>query len=144
MATTGLAYYSGDDPVNLPWLAVGAVGFVSVIGHVVADRLRVLLDAFEAGELARARDGPRRMLPVQRAMGRVGGAVFVKTALRLRGLDVGDTRLPLPPATAEQVAAIAADLRRPGCRSPATPAGRSVAAGSRVPPDRRRSRATTA
>ena len=56
MATTKLAYYSGDDPVNLPWLAVGAAGFVSVIGHVVADRLRALVDAFEAGELARARE----------------------------------------------------------------------------------------
>ena len=114
MATTKLAYYSGDDPVNLPWLAVGAVGFVSVIGHVVADRLRVLVDAFEAGELARAREINAGLLPVQRAMGRVGGAVFVKTALRLRGLDVGDTRLPLPPPTEQQVRDIAVDLHTAG------------------------------
>ncbi|MDQ4116598.1 MAG: dihydrodipicolinate synthase family protein, partial [Actinomycetota bacterium] len=110
LATTTLAYYSGDDPVNLPWLSVGAVGFVSVIGHVVADRLRALLDAYEAGEHDRARALHYAMLPVIRAMGRVGGAVFAKTALRLRGVDVGDTRLPLPPATEEQVAAIAGDL----------------------------------
>ncbi|MEJ3657642.1 4-hydroxy-tetrahydrodipicolinate synthase [Actinomycetes bacterium KLBMP 9759] len=110
LATTTLAYYSGDDPVNLPWLSVGAVGFVSVIGHVVADRLRALVDAYEAGEVERARTINATMIPVIRAMGRVGGAVFAKTALRLRGLDVGDTRLPLPPATAEQVKAIAADL----------------------------------
>ena len=114
MATTSLVYYSGDDPVNLPWLAVGGVGFVSVIGHVVADRLRVMLDAFEAGELDRARRINAGMLPVQRAMGRVGGAVFVKTALRLRGLDVGDTRLPLPPATEQQVRDIAGDLHTAG------------------------------
>ena len=114
MATTSLVYYSGDDPVNLPWLAVGGVGFVSVIGHVVADRLRVMLDAFEAGELDRARRINAGMLPVQRAMGRVGGAVFVKTALRLRGLDVGDTRLPLPPATEQQVRDIAVDLHTAG------------------------------
>jgi 4-hydroxy-tetrahydrodipicolinate synthase len=54
------------------------------------------------------------MLPVMRAMGRVGGAVFVKAALRLRGLDIGTTRLPLPPPTPEQVAAIAADLTEAG------------------------------
>src|SRR3712207_5514014 len=54
IATTGLAYYSGDDPANLPWLSVGAVGFVSVIGHVVADRLRELVDAYEAGDVRRA------------------------------------------------------------------------------------------
>jgi 4-hydroxy-tetrahydrodipicolinate synthase len=131
MATTGLAYYSGDDPVNLPWLAVGAVGFVSVTGHVVADRLRVLIDAFEAGELERARTVNASMLPVLRAMGRVGGAIFVKTALRLRGLDVGDTRLPLPPPTEQQVRDIAADLRSAGVslgpdayRATATPPAR--------------------
>jgi 4-hydroxy-tetrahydrodipicolinate synthase len=114
IASTGLAYYSGDDSVNLPWLSIGAVGYVSVTGHVVADRLRVLIDAFEAGEVERARAVNASMLPVVHAMGRVGGAIFAKAALRLRGLDVGGTRLPLPPATEEQVAAIAADLAAGG------------------------------
>lgn len=114
MAGTGLAFYSGDDPVNLPWLSVGAVGFVSVIGHVVADRLRAMADAFEAGDVVRARQINTSMLPVMRAMARVGGVIFVKTALRLRGLDVGDPRLPLVPATPEQEAAIARDLAEAG------------------------------
>ncbi len=127
LATTPLAYYSGDDPVNLPWLAVGAVGFVSVTGHVVADRLRAMIDAFEAGRADEARRLNVSMLPVVRAMGRVGGAVFGKTALRLRGLDVGVPRLPLPPATEAEVAAIAADLDAAGVAldpgAPAAPAG---------------------
>jgi 4-hydroxy-tetrahydrodipicolinate synthase len=114
LATTTRAYYSGDDPVNLPWLSVGAVGFVSVIGHVVADRLRALLHAYEAGDVDRARNLHYAMLPVNRAMGRVGGVVFVKTALRLRGFDVGAPRLPLPPATEDQVAAIVGDLTAAG------------------------------
>jgi 4-hydroxy-tetrahydrodipicolinate synthase len=114
LSSTTLAYYSGDDPVNLPWLSVGAVGFVSVIGHVVANRLREMLDAFEAGDVVRARNLHYSTLPVMRAMGRVGGVVFAKTALRLRGLDVGNPRLPLPPATDEQVDAIAGDLRAAG------------------------------
>ncbi len=114
IATTSLAYYSGDDPVHLPWLSVGAVGFVSVSGHVVADRLRAMLEAWDAGQNDRARSINASMLPVIRAMGRVGGAVFSKTALRLRGLDVGDPRLPLPPATEAEVAAIAADLESAG------------------------------
>ncbi|RTL64884.1 MAG: 4-hydroxy-tetrahydrodipicolinate synthase [Pseudonocardiaceae bacterium] len=114
LATTTLAYYSGDDPVNLPWLSVGAVGFVSVIGHVVADRLRAMLHAYEAGEHDRARALHFATLPVIRAMGRVGGVVFAKTALKLRGIDVGDPRLPLPPATDEQVAAIVVDLTAAG------------------------------
>ena len=47
-------------------------------------------------------------------MGRAGGVIFSKAALRLRGVDVGDPRLPLPPATAEQVTAIADDLAEAG------------------------------
>ena len=114
IATTGLAYYSGDDPVNLPLLAVGAVGFVSVIGHVVADRLRVLVDAHEAGDVVRARTVHAATFPAIRAMGRVGGVTFAKAALRLRGVAVGDPRLPQVAATPEQVAAIADDLAEAG------------------------------
>jgi 4-hydroxy-tetrahydrodipicolinate synthase len=114
IAGTGLAYYCGDDPVNLPFLSVGAVGFVSVIGHVVADRLRVLLDAYEAGDVERARTVHAGTFPVIRAMGRVGGVIFSKAVLRLRGVDVGDPRLPLVAASREQVALIADDLAEAG------------------------------
>ena len=114
IATTGLAYYSGDDPVNLPFLSIGAVGFVCVRGHVVADRLGVLIDAYAGGAVARARTVHAATFPVIRAMGRAGGVIFSKAALRLRGVDVGDPRLPLPPATVEQVAAIADDLAEAG------------------------------
>jgi 4-hydroxy-tetrahydrodipicolinate synthase len=118
MATTNLAYYSGDDPLNLPWLSIGAAGFVSVIGHVASDRLRTMLDAYEDGEVCLAREVHIGLLPLIRAMGRVGGAVFAKLAMRLTGLEVGDTRLPLPPATPAQIAAIAADLREAGVMTP--------------------------
>jgi 4-hydroxy-tetrahydrodipicolinate synthase len=110
IANTDLAYYSGDDALNLPWLSVGGVGFVSVIGHVVAGRLRRMLDTYENGDVVTARTLHRGLLPVYRAMGRVGGVIFVKAALRLRGHDAGDPRLPLPPATPEQVKLIASDL----------------------------------
>lgn len=137
LATTPLAYYSGDDWVNLPWLALGAAGFVSVIGHLVADRLRAMHDAFGAGEHERARALHQSMIPVMHAMGRVGGVIFVKAALRLLSspIDAGDPRLPLPPATAEQVAAIAADLTAAGLAlDPAYPAqARSAEASSAQP-----------
>lgn len=114
IAGTDLAYYSGDDALNLPWLSVGAVGFVSVIGHVVSGRLRELLNAYEAGRVAEAKALHQGVLPVLRAQGRVGGVIFAKAAMRLTGLNVGDPRLPLPPATGEQVTAIAGDLAEAG------------------------------
>ena len=46
IARSGLAWYSGDDMLNLPLLSVGAVGFVSVVGHVVTPELRALVEAY--------------------------------------------------------------------------------------------------
>lgn len=110
MANSDLAYYSGEDPLNLPWLSAGAVGFVSVIGHVVGDRLRQMLDAFESGDIAGARDIHYGLLPVYRSMNYVGGVIFAKTAMRLCGYETGQPRLPLPAATDEQLRIITSDL----------------------------------
>ena len=55
MAETGLAYYSGDDALNLPWLAMGATGFISVWGHFAASQLREMLSSFTSGDIATAR-----------------------------------------------------------------------------------------
>ena len=114
IASTHLAYYSGDDGLNLPWIAVGGVGVVSVIGHVVAGRIRAMIEAYESGDTSTARTNHRAMLPVMRAMSRVGGVAFAKASLRLRGFDIGDPRLPVVPATDEQSALIAADLAQGG------------------------------
>ncbi|HUQ55403.1 4-hydroxy-tetrahydrodipicolinate synthase [Lentzea sp.] len=110
IANTDLAYYSGDDPLNLPWLSVGAVGFVSVIGHLAADRLRDMADAHESGDVVRAKEIHESLLPLLRPFRRVPGVTYMKAALRLRGLDVGQPRLPLVPAAAEDIEAIAAEL----------------------------------
>ncbi|MFD7654837.1 4-hydroxy-tetrahydrodipicolinate synthase [Actinosynnema sp. NPDC059797] len=110
MAATDLAYYSGDDPLNLPWLSVGAVGFVSVIGHFAADRLRDLLDAFEAGDVKRATAIHHDLLALLRPFNRMPGVTYAKAALRLRGIDVGSPRLPLLPASDEDIEAVQAEL----------------------------------
>lgn len=111
MADTGLAYYSGDDTLNLPWLAMGAVGFISVISHLAAGQLRELLSAFNSGDVVTARKINVAVAPLCNAMGRLGGVTMSKTGLRLQGIDVGDPRLPQMPATPEQVEALAADMR---------------------------------
>ncbi len=114
IATTDLAYYCGDDVLNLPWLSVGAVGLVSVIGNVVADRLRDMVTAFEAGDVATARRVHASTLALIRTFFLAGGVAFGKAGLRLAGLDVGDPRLPMMPADPDQVTAIAAALVEAG------------------------------
>ncbi|OBG48197.1 MULTISPECIES: 4-hydroxy-tetrahydrodipicolinate synthase [unclassified Mycobacterium] len=111
MAETGLAYYSGDDALNLPWLAMGATGFISVISHLAAGQLREMLSAFASGDIATARKINSTLAPLCDAMGRLGGVTLSKAGLRLQGIEVGDPRLPQMPATPEQIDALAADMR---------------------------------
>ncbi|WP_343575324.1 4-hydroxy-tetrahydrodipicolinate synthase [Mycobacterium sp.] len=111
MAETGLAYYSGDDALNLPWLAMGAVGFISVISHLAAGQLRDLLSAFASGDVATARKINVAIAPLSNAMSRLGGVTLSKAGLRLQGIEVGDPRLPQVAATPAQIDALAADMR---------------------------------
>lgn len=111
MAETGLAYYSGDDALNLPWLAVGAVGVISVWGHLAAGQLRDMLTAFNSGDLATARKIAVALGSLNAAQNRLGGVTLAKAGLHLQGFDAGDPRLPQMPATAEQLDQLAADMR---------------------------------
>ncbi|KMO75780.1 4-hydroxy-tetrahydrodipicolinate synthase [Mycolicibacterium obuense] len=111
IAETGLAYYSGDDALNLPWLAMGAIGFISVWGHVAAGQLRDMLSAFTSGDVATARKINVSLAPLSAAQTRLGGVTLSKAALRLQGFEVGEPRLPQVPATDDQLEALAADLR---------------------------------
>src|SRR6201994_4249705 len=107
MAETGLVYYSGDDALNLPWLAMGATGFISVISHLATGQLRDLLTAFASGDHATARKINVAIAPLSNAMSRLGGVTMAKAGLRLQGIEVGDPRLPQVTATPEQIDALA-------------------------------------
>lgn len=120
MAATDLVFYSGDDILNLPWLSVGAAGFVSVVGHVVGDRLHEMIDAYLAGRVTEARQIHLDLLPVVIGiMTRTQGAIMAKAALRLLGLPGGGTRLPLIDATQAQIEQLRTDLVAGGVKLPA-------------------------
>ncbi len=113
IAATDLVYYSGDDPLTLPWMSVGAVGIISIIAHVVGQHVKALVDAANAGDFTTARRIHLALMPVHRAMSRTGGGaglVFARTAMKQAGFDTGAPRLPQIPATDEQAAQIAADM----------------------------------
>lgn len=111
IAETGLAYYSGDDSLNLPWLAVGAVGFISVWGHLATGQLRDMLTAFNSGDMTTARKIAVTLSPLNAAQTRLGGVSMSKAGLRLLGIEVGDPRLPQVPPGPEQLRLLADDMR---------------------------------
>jgi 4-hydroxy-tetrahydrodipicolinate synthase len=112
MAQTDLAYYSGEDALNLPWLSIGAAGVVSVVGQVAGELERQMLEAVDRSDLAAARDAHNRLAPlVEAIMNRMPGAVAAKAALALQGvLPHAAMRGPHVPADADQLRALAEAL----------------------------------
>ncbi len=122
MTVTGLAFYSGEDMLNLPWLSVGACGFVSVVGHVVGDRLHDMIDAHASGDVNRALAIHRSLLPVYTGMFRNQGVIMTKAALGLLGQPGGSVRSPLTDATAAEVDRLSTDLVAGEVKIPGTAA----------------------
>jgi 4-hydroxy-tetrahydrodipicolinate synthase len=117
MVATDLAFYSGDDMLNLPWLSVGAVGFVSVVGHVVGAQLATMIEHHLQGRVTAATEVHRQLLPVVTGiMTRTQGAIMSKAALNLVGQTGGAVRLPLVDATSEQIEMLRADLVASGVK----------------------------
>ena len=116
LANSDLAVYSGEDALNLPLLAIGAVGMVSVVAHVCADRYAAMVRAVDAGDMGEARRINASVIPaIDGIMNRTQGAIMVKAALQLLGLLPERTlRLPLVAATDEQVAQLRQDLAAAG------------------------------
>jgi 4-hydroxy-tetrahydrodipicolinate synthase len=110
IARSGIPVYSGDDILNLPFLSVGAVGFVSVCGHTVGNELKAMLDAWFAGDTARALEIHQKLIPVFKGTFKTQGAILTKAAMNLMGLPGGTTRLPLVDATPAQIATLREDL----------------------------------
>ncbi len=116
MASTDLAWYCGDDILNLPMLAVGCAGMISVVGHVVGDRLKDMAEALWAGRFQEAVDINASLLPVYTGMFRTQGVILTKAALEMQGLPGGPVRLPLVDATDAQRDMLRADLALGGVR----------------------------
>jgi 4-hydroxy-tetrahydrodipicolinate synthase len=113
----GYAVYSGDDVSNLGWLAHGAAGFVSVVGHVAGDETRAMLEAFESGDHAGALAIFTRLLPaIDAVMGVPNyGATTAKAGLQLLGvLDNRNVRGPLVPLDDAELEALRTGLAASG------------------------------
>jgi 4-hydroxy-tetrahydrodipicolinate synthase len=116
LARTDLAFYSGDDALNLAHLTQGAAGIVSVVAHVAAARYAAMIRAVGTGDLTGAIRLHRELLPAVRAiMTRTQGAIMAKAASQLTGVLTSRTmRSPLVEATDAQVAELRADLMEAG------------------------------
>jgi 4-hydroxy-tetrahydrodipicolinate synthase len=116
MAATDLQWYSGDDALNLAHLSQGAAGIVSVVGHLGGRLYAEMVTAVAGGNLARAIEIHRQLIPAVNAVMHITqGAITVKAALHDRGVIASAAvRLPLVTATADLLARVRAGLEQSG------------------------------
>lgn len=116
MSQSDLQWYSGDDALNLAHLTQGAVGIVSVVGHLASMLYAEMVAAVGRGDLPRAIEIHRQLIPaVTAVMNITQGAIMVKAALHDRGVIASAAvRLPLVPATADLLAQLRVGLSKSG------------------------------
>ncbi len=87
--------YSGDDSLTLPLMALGGRGVVSVAGHLVAAEIRDMIDSALANDFNRAAEINKKLFPIFKNMFISTNPIPVKTALNMKGWDLGGFRQPL-------------------------------------------------
>jgi 4-hydroxy-tetrahydrodipicolinate synthase len=94
--------YSGDDGLTIPVLSVGGVGIVSVASHVIGNEMQEMVSAFLNGDIKEAAKKHQQLLPLMEGLFKAPSPAPVKTALQVKGLDVGSVRLPLVPLNEQE------------------------------------------
>ncbi|QWC24912.1 4-hydroxy-tetrahydrodipicolinate synthase [Bacillus haikouensis] len=91
------ALYSGDDGLTLPILSIGGSGIVSVASHIIGNQMQEMVHQFVEGNIASAAKTHQKLLPIMKGLFTSPSPTPVKTALQMKGMDVGSVRLPLIP-----------------------------------------------
>lgn len=96
-APDGFEVFSGDDPLTLSLLAVGAVGVIGVATHWAAPVMAQMIQAFQAGDIARAQQLNARMIEsYEFETGDLNpNPVPTKAMLRAIGQPAGPCRPPM-------------------------------------------------
>jgi 4-hydroxy-tetrahydrodipicolinate synthase len=98
--------YSGDDAIAIPVLSIGGAGVVSVASHVIGNEMQEMVKAFLDGDNEKAAKLHQKLLPIMQGLFAAPSPAPVKTALQIKGLDVGSVRLPLVPLSEQERATL--------------------------------------
>ena len=87
--------YSGEDALNLPILACGGAGVISVLSNVIPAEVKKLCTLIREGKMAEAIALNDKLLPVANACFVEVNPIPVKEAMNILGFDAGKPRAPL-------------------------------------------------
>jgi 4-hydroxy-tetrahydrodipicolinate synthase len=113
MTPESFAIYSGDDFLTLPMLTMGAVGVVSVASHLVGKEIQEMIQGFEQGKTALAKELQLKLYPLFKVLFCTTNPIPIKAALKMQGWQVGKVRPPLcemPEDLEQKLSAVLKDL----------------------------------
>ena len=107
--------WSGDDSWTLAVLGTGGYGVICVVSHIAGRSIKMLIDAYTAGDNDAARKIHLGLLPVIKTlMTTAANPVPIKTVLNTMGFAAGPFRLPLVPLTDEQLQSVMQTIQEAG------------------------------
>jgi 4-hydroxy-tetrahydrodipicolinate synthase len=110
----GLDLYAGDDPLLLAFLGIGGTGGICVRSHIAGPEMKEMVRRFRAGDVDGARKIDETLSPLWELDDVAVNPIPIKTALALVGQDVGGFRLPMVPATDDELERVRNCLARAG------------------------------
>jgi len=108
--------YSGDDTMTVQVMSQGGVGVVTGGGHVIGDIMKDLVQQYLSNRnISKITDLHLKLYKFFKLLyqnGRVNPIPILKSAVSLHtGIDIGKPRLPLHPATKEEISVIVKVLK---------------------------------
>lgn len=111
MAACDIPVLSGDDPITLPLMSIGAVGVISALSNLVPQAVNRLTQAALDGDFATAQAAHRELYPLAIALLSLDtNPIPIKTALAIKGICAEEFRLPLCPMSPQKRAKLVALL----------------------------------
>jgi 4-hydroxy-tetrahydrodipicolinate synthase len=93
--TDRLTFWSGEDGLVIPSLAMGGQGVISVMANLIPRDTSDMVHAWLNGEHEKALAMQLRMIPLVKALFSETSPIPIKEAMNLAGLCVGACRMPL-------------------------------------------------
>ena len=110
----GLDLYAGDDNLIYPFLELGGLGVISVIGHVVGPQVKEMVRRYHDGDAPGAKGINEQLGPAYELLTVQTNPIAIKAALNLRGHEVGGLRLPMVEANETEIEHVRSCLERLG------------------------------
>lgn len=108
--------YSGEDFLNLPMLAIGGAGLISVTSNIAPALVKKMYSLVKENRLNEANAVQDFLLPLEDACFLEVNPIPIKAAYNMLGFDAGTPRAPLTELEEQNKAILAGEIKKAGLK----------------------------